>query len=166
MLYVVEDDKYDDSRESIEQILVLAGTFSCDPEDVKRKEIRSGEGLVGECLRSPEIRMLNEITDDYLSVSTSLGKMPPKFLLIAPIHLGETVVGVVELAATRPFSEHTGQFWEAITESLGTSLLSKRDARRTELLLKQTQQQAAAMESQQEELQAQTEALGKSKADL
>ena len=166
VLYVVEDENFDDSSDSHEPVLDLTGTFSCHPEDVERKEIKSGEGLVGECLRSPELRMLNEITDDYLSISTSLGKMPPKFLLIATIQLGETVVGVVELAATRPFSEHTNQFWEAINESLGTSLLSKRDARRTELLLRQTQKQAAAMESQQEELQAQTEALGKSKADL
>ena len=166
VLYVVEDEHFEDGLETNAPHMLLSGTFSCAPEDVERKVIQSGEGIVGECLRSPEIRMLNEITDDYLSVSTSMGKMPPKFLLIAPIQLGETVVGVVELAATRPFTEHTNQFWDAITESLGTSLLSKRDARRTELLLKQTQQQAAALESQQEELQAQTEALGKSKADL
>jgi signal transduction histidine kinase/DNA-binding response OmpR family regulator/HAMP domain-containing protein len=166
VLYVVEEEYYDESRESPDQVLLLSGAYSCDPEDIQRKVIHIGEGLIGECLRSPEIRMLNEISEDYLSISSSMGKMPPKFLLIAPIHLGERVVGVVELAAMRPFSEHTNQFWEAITESLGTSLLSKRDARRTELLLRQTQKQAAALESQQEELQAQTEALGKSKADL
>ena len=166
LIYVLEDAKSIDGSTLGEKVLALSGIFSCTSDSVRRKFVKEGEGLVGECLRNPQVRMLDDVAEDYLPVGSGFGEMPPRYIMVAPIQLGDIVIGVVELAAMNPFSEDTLLFWESISEALGTSFLSKQESRRTERLLQQTQHQAAVLQSQQEELQAQTEALTRSKADL
>src|SRR5688500_16184740 len=125
-----------------------------------------GEGLVGQAARDKSRILVTEAPTDYIKISSGLGEAAPVNLIVLPILFEEQVLGVIELAALRPFSEVNLTFLEQVIETIGVVLNTIIANMRTEELLEESQRLTQELQSQSQELQAQQEELRKSNAEL
>lgn len=103
--------------------------------------------------------MLTEIPDDYLEITSGLGESEPGCILLVPLKLENSVLGVVEIASFSAFTDHEIDFVEKLGESIASTLTSVRINQQTSELLKKSQIQAAEMAEQEEEMRQNMEEL-------
>jgi signal transduction histidine kinase/CheY-like chemotaxis protein/HAMP domain-containing protein len=107
-----------------------------------------GESLVGQAALERRTIEITEPPDDYIRVSSGLGRSIPASILIMPILFEDQVLGVIELAWLRPPSAIHRTFLEQLMETLGVVLNTIIANMRTEELLQQSQSLNAELEQQ------------------
>jgi methyl-accepting chemotaxis protein len=147
-----EDDKEDKHFE-------LISAYAWDRKKFITKRIDEGEGLVGACAMEKETIFLIDVPDDYVAISSGLGKAKPKCVILTPLKSEERVLGVIEMASFNVFEKHQIDFLESIAESIASTISSVRVNARTKSLLEQSQQQAEEMAAQEEEMRQNMEEL-------
>ena len=85
----------------------------------RRSDLRSrfvlGEGLVGQArVRAQDDRARATCPPDYIKVGSGLGEAAPADMLVMPVLFEDQVLGVIELASIRPFSEVHRDFLDRI----------------------------------------------------
>ena len=121
--------------------------------------IAPGEGLVGQAARGQRLLRLNDLPDNYLNVSSGLGKTVPRHLLLLPLtHDGE-VNGVLELGFLQAPAERDGELLELLAASIGSALQAALYRSRLQDVLAEAQQLNEEMQAQQEELRASNDEL-------
>jgi hypothetical protein len=106
-----------------------------------------------------ETIQLTEIPDDYVEITSGLGKATPSYILLVPLKHEEDVLGVIEIASFRVFEKHEVEFTERVAQSIASTILSVKINARTRMLLEQSQQQAEEMLAQEEEMRQNMEEL-------
>ncbi len=146
----------DNSRKYLHQI-------SCFAYNRKRKinkKIEIGEGLIGRCIEEKKIIYLKEIPENYLKITSGLGKSNPKNLILFPLKLDKNnVVGVLEIASFYKIEKYHIEFLERSCENIALTISSVRVNERTSELYKQSKRQEDEMASQEEELMQNLEEL-------
>ncbi len=132
--------------------LEMTSCFAWDRKKFMSKKLSPGEGLVGQVWQEGETLYMINIPDNYIKITSGLGEANPSCLMIIPLRSNGEVMGVIEIAAFKPFEDHVREFLEKIAESLASTLASAKINDRTRTLLEQTQQQAEEMRSQEEEM--------------
>jgi signal transduction histidine kinase/HAMP domain-containing protein/CheY-like chemotaxis protein len=112
-----------------------------------------GESLVGQCARSRRTLLVEDLPQGYLTIASGAGSAAPASLLLLPIVVEEQLLGVVELAALRPFSQVHRDFLDQVTEALGVNVSSLLANARTDELLTESQRLTAELQERQQELQ-------------
>jgi signal transduction histidine kinase/HAMP domain-containing protein/DNA-binding response OmpR family regulator len=111
-----------------------------------------GEGLVGQAALERKTIALSHLPDGYIQVGSGLGGAAPQGLLVMPVLFEDQVLGVIELASIRPFSDVNRDFLDRIAETIGVVLSTIRANMRTEELLTQSQGLTQELQKQSEEL--------------
>ncbi|HLX63733.1 MAG TPA: HAMP domain-containing protein [Planctomycetota bacterium] len=150
MLYTLEHSK-DDIDMEISYLKLLASYATEDTDNVEKLNL--GQGLVGQCAKDKQKTVLSHVPDNYVKVSSSLGKTSPANILILPVLFEGEVKGVMELASLERFSPTHQVFLDQLMESIGIVLNTIEANMRTEDLLEQSQSLAKQLQSRQEELQ-------------
>ncbi len=143
----------------------------------KRKELNShiefGEGLVGQCAIEKELIILTEVPEGYFPIKSATGSANPKNVVVFPCLFNEEVLGVVELASFKEFTDEQLDFLESATQSIAIGLNSARAKDEMKKLLTQTLEQKEELQAQEEELreanqslEKQADSLRKSEANL
>jgi GAF domain-containing protein/HAMP domain-containing protein len=117
------------------------------------------EGLIGQAYTNGNTIHLKEIPDDYLKISSGLGEVIPKTILITPLRRNEEVIGVLEIASLTPFSQYQIDFLEEIAESLAITLITTISNEQTQHLLKNSREQEEELRVQEEEMRQNMEEL-------
>jgi HAMP domain-containing protein/putative methionine-R-sulfoxide reductase with GAF domain len=133
--------------------------FAWDRKKFVNKRVELGEGLVGACAMEKETIQLTEIPEDYVFITSGLGKATPRYVVLVPLKHDESVVGVLEMASFNKMEGHEVELLEKISESIASSILSVKINTKTRLLLEQSQQQAEEMKAQEEEMRQNMEEL-------
>ena len=107
-----------------------------------------GDSLVGQAALERKTIEIIEPPDDYIRVSSGLGRSIPASIVIMPILFEDQVLGVIELAWLRPPSTIHRTFLEQLMETLGVVLNTIIANMRTEELLQQSQSLNAELEQQ------------------
>ncbi len=141
------------------QKLVRIASFAYDKKAKIPKEFAIGEGLVGQCAREKERILLTSVPEDYIKISSGLGKSKPVSLIVLPVLFEKKVKAVIELASFKNLSITHLDFLEKLTESIGIVLNTIETNTRTERLLTQSQSLASELKVQQEELRRTNEEL-------
>ncbi len=102
--------------------------------------IRPGEGLVGETFLRREPRHLTDIPEQYAFISSGLGEAKPENVLIVPLNLKDSVVGVIEIASFNRFTEDEKLFLYNVAENIAIAITSVMKVGETNRLLDETQQ--------------------------
>jgi signal transduction histidine kinase/CheY-like chemotaxis protein/HAMP domain-containing protein len=136
---------------SDEPQLKLLASYACAQESLK-PTLQLGESLIGQCALEKQKILLDQLPEDYLSISSGLGKSRPNSIIVLPVLFEGEVKGVLELAALKRFSPAHEALLDQLTESIGIVLQTIESNTRTEDLLKQSQSLAGELQSQQEEL--------------
>ncbi len=111
-----------------------------------------GEGLVGQAALEARAITLGDVPDGYIRIRSALGDAPPAQIAVLPIMFEEQVLGVIELASLRPFSEVNRAFLDQLTDTLGIVINTIQANMRTEELLAQSQALTQELQTQSEEL--------------
>jgi signal transduction histidine kinase/CheY-like chemotaxis protein/HAMP domain-containing protein len=111
-----------------------------------------GEGLIGQAAFERKTIALSHLPDGYIQVGSGLGGAAPQGLLVMPVLFEDQVLGVIELASIRPFSDVNRDFLDRIAETIGVVLSTIRANMRTEELLTQSQGLTQELQKQSEEL--------------
>lgn len=151
-----------------EQVLEMQACYAFNKSKQLTKKILPGEGLVGQAFLEKETTYLNGVPEKFLRITSGLGGSNARHVLIVPLKLNQSVVGVLELASFSEFNKHVIEFVETIGESIAHSVKSFQIAENTSRMLQESQtltQEMKAKEEElrqnQEELQATQEAISK-----
>ncbi|WP_409272251.1 response regulator [Neobacillus sp. SCS-31] len=141
------------------QSLKKIGSYADGGGTPGRTDIALREGLAGQCAVKKEAIYIEDIPEDYSVISTGLGEMKPKSLLIAPVLVKDETVAVIELASLKPFTPAERMLANKVFETLGMAVMNTLSRMEIERLLLESQAQAEELQSQSEELQSQSEEL-------
>src|SRR5262249_57823297 len=100
--------------------------------------------------RANEYRRMQIATPiEATPIYSALLKVPPRNLFVLPVLFENQVKAVIELASIHEFTALQTMFLEQLTTSIGIVLNSIEATMQTEGLLKQSQQLAAELQTQQ-----------------
>jgi signal transduction histidine kinase/CheY-like chemotaxis protein/HAMP domain-containing protein len=133
--------------------------FAVSPDDGTIPQFGYGEGLAGQCASENTIRYMEDLPEEYFTVCSGLGEMPPKQSAIIPLTFNDQVEGLLELGTLKTFTDMGKQFLKEAAGRIGTALNAARSGQEQSRLLEQTKTQKQSLEKQQEELQAANEEL-------
>eukprot|EP01012_Entosiphon_sulcatum_P064561 TRINITY_DN9339_c0_g1_i2.p1 TRINITY_DN9339_c0_g1~~TRINITY_DN9339_c0_g1_i2.p1 ORF type:complete len:1237 (-),score=288.76 TRINITY_DN9339_c0_g1_i2:1202-4561(-) len=131
--------------------LKLFGSYAKSDKQIT-KEFAIGEGLVGQCALEKERIILTNVPNDYVKVTSGLGRTKPANLIVMPVLFENSVKAVIELGSLDVFTPTHLDFLYQLTESIGIVVNTIETNTRTEVLLAQSQSLAGELKIQQEEL--------------
>lgn len=134
------------------EYLQLMASRAWDRKKYLTKRIEIGEGLVGEAAIEKETIFLKNIPKNYIQITSGLGEANPNCILIVPLKSEEQVVGVIELASFKIFSENEKQFLEKVAESIAATIITTKNNQRNKELLEKSKLLTEQLKAQEEEI--------------
>lgn len=123
------------------------------------KRIEWGDGLIGSCALEKKYIYMTDIPQDYLYITSGLGKAMPDYLLIMPLITADVVQGIIEIASFKRIEEYQLNFLEKIAENMAITISGIKNNIRTSVLLSETRAQAEALAVQEARLRQNMEEL-------
>jgi signal transduction histidine kinase len=108
--------------------------------------------LVNEAFEHDGIWELSDVPPDYWKISSGLGESVPPNLVFLPLSFQRRKIGVVELAVFGKLSGERRELLERSAEAIGICFSAAQSREHLNRLLEETQAQADALQTQQEEL--------------
>ncbi|TAH30755.1 MAG: GAF domain-containing protein [Cytophagales bacterium] len=153
-LFIVEEE------EKKETYLSLSACYAWDiDKSYLKQKLYAGDGLVGQTWQEQATICLTDVPEGYIRITSGLGESNPNCILIVPLKSNDKVYGVVELASFKVFEPYEISFVEKIAENIATSVANVRNSERNQKLLEDSRQYAQQMQSQEEEMLQNMEAL-------
>ncbi len=137
----------------------LMSAIAYSKQRLVKASFKPGEGLVGRCGFEKLTINLTEIPQEYVKVTSGLGEANPNNIILVPMIYNEQIEGVIELLSFSKFASHQIEFIEKAAENLAATILSIKTNRKTQILLRQSQQQAEILSQQEEEMRQNIEEL-------
>ena len=139
--------------------LVLNGQYAfSSPQDVP-EIFALKEGLIGQAASEKKQISISNITDEQLTIKSSILNTKTKCLLITPFLFEGNILGVIEIARLTEFNETEKEFINDSMDIIAISVNSATDRKQILELLEETQVQSEELLSQQEELKQMNEEL-------
>ncbi|MFJ8957746.1 HAMP domain-containing protein [Lentzea sp. NPDC102401] len=154
-------DDADDRQE-----LRLISSYGNPADDARPTRFRFGQSLVGQAARSRRTIAVDTMPDDYIAITSGLGRTAPVNLVVLPIVVEDQVLGVIELASVHHFTDIHRDFLEQLMETIGVNVNTIIANARTDELLAESQRLASELQSRSGELQVRQEELQLSNAEL
>src|SRR5207253_1279345 len=146
--------------------MVLLSAFAGDGEDGHLRQLKIGEGLIGQCAAEKRRMLISDLPPNSISIRSGLFEAVPRNVIVLPVLFEDRVKAVIELASLGAFTASHLAFLEQLTASIGIVLNSIEATMQTEGLLKQSQQLATELQTQQKELQQTNEQLAQKAQQL
>ncbi len=144
-VFLVEGDKE-------EKKINLIASYSYDRRKYLEKTIEIGEGLLGNVYLEKSPIYLKEIPEDYIEITSGLGRSKPGCLYIAPLKIDEDVLGMIEVASFNALEPHHIEFITKASESIAGTFVSVRLNMQTSILLEESNRRAEENAQQEEEM--------------
>lgn len=154
--YIVEEK---DSGVKDDVIIKQVSCYAYSRKKFTEQILEPGEGLLGQCYFERDIKLLTEVPDDYISITSGVGEATPSAVVIVPLILNDDVAGFLELASFQIFDDHVLAFLKRASESLASFILNNRVNERSTNLLAKSQEQTEMLRSQEEEMRQNFEEL-------
>ena len=139
-LYLLEEDKN----------LYLTGGYALAE---KNDKIAIGEGLIGQCLQSDQMILLEEVPDGEFTISFATGQTKPKNVVAFPLHRDGFMVGVIELGSLNAYTPRKLDFLNNISNNIGIAIHVAQNRKKLQEFLEETQAQAEELQAQHSELE-------------
>jgi HAMP domain-containing protein/CheY-like chemotaxis protein/signal transduction histidine kinase len=146
--------------------MVLLSAFADDSQNGHQVHLRLGDGLVGQCALERRRMLITELPDHAVPIRSGLFQAVPRNIIVLPILFEDRVKAVIELGSLNKFTASHLAFLDQLTASIGIVLNSIEATMQTEGLLKQSQQLAIELQTQQKELQQTNEQLAQKAQQL
>ncbi len=137
-------------EEGDKKLLNLLACHAYDRKKFADKKIPWNEGVIGSVAMEKKPFYTSDIPDDYLEITSGLGKANPGYLLLTPLVHNEDVKGIIEIASFTEMKKYEIEFVEQVAEIIAMTLENISNSLRTEKLLKETRTQAQKLALQEE----------------
>lgn len=145
-IYVLNDTHDDDIY------FEMVTSVAYEREKLLRDKVKFQEGLAGRSAHEKLTIHMREIPEDYVKVTSGLGEANPRSLVLVPLVINDNVMGVLELVSFNHFEDYHIEFLEKAGQTIASDISTSKINQQTELLLKQSQEQAEALAQQEEEM--------------
>jgi putative methionine-R-sulfoxide reductase with GAF domain/HAMP domain-containing protein len=152
-IFVVE------KNEENEEVLELKAAHAYDQQKFLKKRIAFGEGMAGAVAKEKKTKLIKNVPDDYIQITSGLGKSNPRNILIVPLMMEDNVLGLLEIASFNEFKPHEVGFIEQVAESIATTINTVKINEQTAILLKESEDKANELAQQEEEMRQNMEEL-------
>ena len=142
-----------------EKKLVLTGSYAYEFRKNLSQQFALGESLVGQAALEKRFILLTNLPDDYARITSSIGQVLPRNVLVMPILHEGVLKGVLELGSLEEFNQQTLDLLNLAVESIGMAIIVSESVTRTQILLDESQALSQRLQLQQEELQQTNEEL-------
>jgi HAMP domain-containing protein/CheY-like chemotaxis protein/signal transduction histidine kinase len=139
--------------------LALLSAFADDGAHGHLPRMKFGEGLIGQCAADKRRMLITTMPAHAVPIGSALFKVVPQNIVVLPVLFENEVKAVIELASVTAFTALQMAFLEQLTDGIGIVLNSIEATMQTEGFLKQSQQLAGELQTQQKELQQTNEQL-------
>jgi len=146
--------------------MVLLSAFASEGDNGHLRRLKIGEGLVGQCAAERRRMLISDLPPNSISIRSGLFEAVPRNVIVLPVLFEDRVKAVIELASLSTFTASHLAFLEQLTASIGIVFNSMEATMQTEGLLKQSQQLATELQTQQKEPQQTNEQLGQKAQQL
>lgn len=153
-LFIAESDG------SEQAILKLFGSYAFDREKFIDQSYEFGEGLVGRAALEKDMIYITDLPPGYMSIRSGLGEDVPSSLLLIPVILDDSVLGVIELASLGEIPAFQAGFIQQLADALATTIARVLINEKNMDLLEQSRKQSEELEAQ-EKLQEEIDRLKK-----
>ncbi len=124
------------------------GAYGCAEEPTATLGV--GEGLLGQCALERRRMWVSSPVDGIWNLRSGLGNAPPPTLLLAPLVLHDTLIGVIEMALLKPEKDIPAEQVDEILTLLTNSLEILRRNQHTRELLDAARVQAGQLSALEE----------------
>ncbi|WP_010289398.1 ATP-binding protein [Kurthia massiliensis] len=149
-LYIQPDNEVD--------VYERFASYALTENTVARRSFKLGEGLIGQCAKEGRMMRLENL-DDYQLISTGLGDIAPKDVLIIPITFEGQTIAVLEIASVDAYRSLDMKFLSEVVDTLGLTINSVLTRMKVVRLLNESRTMSEELQAQSEELQTQSEEL-------
>ncbi len=147
-------------------ILDLLASKGMPAEKKVADRISITDGLLGDCATEKQLQYITDLPDNYLPLKSGIGIGKPSSLLLVPLLHEGAILGVIEMAAIKTFSENEISFIQELGKRIASTFFSIKTNLRTISLLEESQSQASKLLVQEEELKNNVDKLEKSHGEL
>ncbi|MFO7862993.1 MAG: GAF domain-containing protein [Salinivirgaceae bacterium] len=147
------------SENESKELYELKSAIAYDRKKMLKDSIAPGDGLVGRVVHEKLTIYITDVPEDYVHITSGLGKANPRSILIVPLILNDDVFGALELVSFSTFDKYEIEFVEKIAESIASTVSSVKVTERTNKLLEESREQREVLSSQEEEMRQNLEEL-------
>ena len=140
--------------------LKLLSVYADDSAQGYPEYLPLGKGLIGQCAADRRAILVKKLPAEAMTIGSAVFKARPRNVIVLPILFETHVKAVIELASLDKFTALQKTFLEQLTAGIGIVLNSIEATMQTEGLLKQSQELAGELQTQQKELQQTNDQLG------
>ncbi|MEJ5993714.1 response regulator [Pedobacter sp. Du54] len=141
-LYVLGEDRY----------LHLTGHYALN-KNRNDSAIAIGEGIIGQCLESRELILLENLPNTNLTITYATGETKPNTILVVPILRDGLMVGVIELGTLTSYPPRKLDFMKSVSNNIGVAIHVAQNRKKLQEFLEETQAQAEELQAQHSELE-------------
>ncbi|WP_437919826.1 response regulator [Sphingobacterium sp. LRF_L2] len=142
-------------------------------EEHMRHTYSVGEGMIGQVFQECKEKIFDGVSDFNYTVNFAHGAMRVNQVLLLPVNVEQSCIGIIELGSMQPFDDLRLEFLKESGRNVALALLAAKSRRRVQTLLEETQAQAEELQTQHTELEnlnaeleAQTQKLQASEEEL
>ncbi len=135
--------------------LELKGCYAYERKKYQKKRIDWGEGLVGTAWKEGHSISIEDVPQDYVAITSGLGKATPNCLLIVPIKSADGIQGVIELISFGKYQPYEIEFIEAVAQRMAHAIISLKANEKTRTLLETKEEIAQQAREKEATLQKQ-----------
>ncbi|WP_027002640.1 GAF domain-containing protein [Hugenholtzia roseola] len=142
-----------------DHFLELIACYAWGKKKFISQKLQKGEGLTGQTWKEGGFLYLKEVPEDYIRITSGLGKALPRAVLIMPMQLNGVTYGMIELASFKELEDYEIEFVQNAGENIASMLSIIRNNEINEKLLRESQELAQQMTAQEEEMRQNMEEL-------
>ncbi|MGX2958427.1 response regulator [Peribacillus sp. JNUCC 23] len=150
---------YIKNEEGTERLFQKVAAYAYNQQNIGAESFRLGEGLVGQCALENRMILLDRVPENYIKITSGVGKASPSAILIIPVKFEGEVLAVIELASFKSFNTEEQMLLKELMDNLGVNINSILRNMQFKKLLQESQALTEELQSHSEELQLQQEEL-------